>query len=124
MSVVGNPLVVIYLEFFHGWPGAMGLRRTIDEKYPSYHTVSTPHAISLTFHCDVDLNHLVEVASVSTVKLVCPLFLCWTPWKEVTTCSPHPLLKSKAATQIIWDSSAWVICVFTPWMIFYSCLSL
>lgn len=62
--VVGNPLVVICLEFFHGWPGATGLRRTTGVKYPSYHTISAAHAISLTFHCHVDLNHLVEVASV------------------------------------------------------------
>lgn len=55
---------MIFLEFFHGWPGAMGLRRTTDVKYPSYHTISTAHAISLTSHSDVDLNHLGGVASV------------------------------------------------------------
>lgn len=40
---MGNPLVVICLEFFHGWPGVMGLRRTTDVKYPSFKPCECSH---------------------------------------------------------------------------------
>lgn len=71
---MGNPLVVICLVFFHCWPGLMGLERTTEVQYSSYHIVSTAHAIILTFHCDVDLNHLVDMASVRYLHCKVTLF--------------------------------------------------
>lgn len=64
----------------------LGFGRRTTGEVRSHHTMSKAHAISVTYECDVDLDHLTEVASVGCLH-------CWlvssSLRKEVTIYSIH-----------------------------------
>lgn len=81
------PSVVICLMFFSS--GLGNGRKTREERCRS-HVLSRVHAISRTYHCDVDLDHLAEMVRClySEVTLLSP-FPHHPLWKNGTLCSPH-----------------------------------
>lgn len=81
------------------WGDGCGEENGCEEmKCLSHHTETRAHAVNMTYHCDADLNHLVEVVPVR--YLLCkaslsPLTVLY-PLEEVIISSPHLRVGSPA----------------------------
>lgn len=57
------------------WGDGCGEENGCEEMtFSSHHTETRAHAINMTFHCDVDLNHLVEAVPARCLLCKAPLF--------------------------------------------------